>query len=150
MASFGAVHCAATNEVLFDESVGRVLYDDFGDFAIGYVIGLAWADAAQTALGSSLQGEPRALASDCFVGAWISTAIPGFDPVISPTTTAASIERPMTVSPGDLDEAVQTALIVGDPGLGDDREGSAFEKIAALRRGVLNGLPTCLAEITGN
>ena len=54
----------------------------------------------------------------------------------------------MTVSPGDLDEAVKTALQVGDRGLGDNREGSAFEKIAAMRRGVLNGLPSCLAEIT--
>ena len=55
----------------------------------------------------------------------------------------------MFVSPGDLDEAIQTALEVGDRGLGDDREGSAFEKIAAIRRGVLDGLPTCIAEITG-
>ena len=50
MANFGAVHCAATNEVLFDESLGRVLYDDFGDFAVGYVIGRAWAEAVQAAL----------------------------------------------------------------------------------------------------
>ena len=55
----------------------------------------------------------------------------------------------MIVSPGDLDEAVQTALLVGDSGLGDNLEGSAFEKIASMRRGVLNGLPTCLAEIAG-
>ena len=55
----------------------------------------------------------------------------------------------MIESPGDLDEAVQTALVVGDRGLDDDLEGSAFEKIAAMRRGVLNGMPTCLAEITG-
>ena len=148
MATFGAVHCAATNEVLFDEAFGRVLYDDFGDFAVGYVIGLAWAEAVQLALGSPLQGEPRALASDCLVGAWIGSRI-NFDPGTGPATTAAPTERHMTVSPGDLDEAVQTALVVGDRGLSDDREGSAFEKIAAIRRGVLSGLPTCLAEITG-
>ena len=56
----------------------------------------------------------------------------------------------MIVSPGDLDEAVRTALVVGDRGLNDNLEGSAFEKIAAMRRGVLNGMPTCLAEITGS
>ena len=148
MDTFGAVHCAATNEVLFDEVFGRVLYDDFGDFAVGYVIGLAWAEAVQLALGSPLQGEPRALASDCLVGAWIGSRI-DFDPGTGPATTAPPTERHMTVSPGDLDEAVQTALVVGDRGLSDDREGSAFEKIAAIRRGVLSGLPTCLAEITG-
>jgi predicted metalloprotease len=148
MRTYAAVFCAASNEVLFDEGFGRVLYDDFGDFAIGYVIGLAWADAAQTALGSSLQGEPRALASDCFVGTWIATAIAGFDPGSAPATTAPA-GRQMTVSPGDLDEAVRTALIIGDRGLGDNHQGSAFEKIAAMRRGVLNGLPACLADITG-
>ena len=148
MANFGAVHCAATNEVLFDESFGRVLYDDFGDFAVGYVVGLAWSEAVQAALGSTLEGEARALASDCLVGAWIGSRI-DFDPGTGPATTAPPTDRFMTVSPGDLDEAVRTALVVGDRGLEENREGSAFEKIAAIRRGVLNGLPTCFAEITG-
>jgi predicted metalloprotease len=147
MHTFGAVYCAMSNQVLFDETQGRVLYDDYGDFAVGYVIGLAWADAVQTAMGSQLQGEGRALASDCLVGAWIGTAIPGFDS--GATTTTLPQQRSLRVSPGDLDEAVQTALDVGDPGLSDNREGSAFEKIAAMRRGVLNGLPTCLADIQG-
>ena len=146
MATFGAVHCPATNEVVFDEALGRVLYDDFGDFAVGYVIGLAWADAVQTAVGSPLEGEPRALASDCLVGAWIGSRI---DLDAGPENTLAPSAQAMIVSPGDLDEAVQTALVVGDRGLGDNREGSAFEKIAAIRRGVLSGLPTCIAEITG-
>ena len=124
-----------------------MLYDDFGDFAVGYVIGLAWADAVQTAMGSHLQGEGRALASDCLVGAWIGTAIPGFDS--GATTTTVPQARYLRVSPGDLDEAVQTALVVGDRRAQRQREGSAFEKIAAMRRGVLNGLPTCLADIQG-
>jgi predicted metalloprotease len=141
------VYCPVSNQVLFDESYGRVLYDDFGDFAVGYVIGLAWADAVQTAMGSRLQGEDRALGSDCLVGVWIGTAIPGFDS--GATTTTAPRARSLRVSPGDLDEAVQTALLVGDHRFSDDREGSAFEKIAAIRRGVLSGLPTCLADIQG-
>ncbi len=150
MAHFGAVYCAATNEVLFDEGLGRVLYDDYGDFAVGYVIGLAWAEGAQSALGSPLDGEPRALASDCMVGAWIGSRIQ-FDPGTGPPVTTNPAQPPATmiVSPGDLDEAVRTALVVGDRGLDDNLEGSAFEKIAAMRRGVLNGMPTCLAEITG-
>ena len=146
MATFGAVHCPATNEVVFNEAFGRVLYDDYGDFAVGYVIGLAWADAVQEALASPLQGEARALASDCLVGAWIGSRI---DLDSGPENTLAPTTPGMFVSPGDLDEAVKTALEVGDRGLGDNREGSAFEKIAAMRRGVLNGLPTCIAEITG-
>ena len=90
--------------------------------------------------------KPRALASDCLVGAWIGSRI---DLDSGPENTLAPTTPGMVVSPGDLDEAVKTALEVGDRGLGDNREGSAFEKIAAMRRGVLNGLPTCIAEITG-
>lgn len=149
MQSYGAVFCPTTNEVLFDEATGRVLYDDFGDFAVGYVIGLAWAEGAQVALASQLQGETRVLASDCLVGAWVASAIPMFDAGTGPTTTVA-VTRQMQVSPGDLDEAVQAAIVIGDLGLGDNLEGAAFEKIAAMRRGVLDGLPTCLAEISGS
>ena len=150
MADFGAVHCAATNEVLFDESLGRVLYDDYGDFAVGYVVGLAWADAVQAALTSPLQGEPRALASDCLVGAWIGTRI-DFDPGTGPPTTSpADAGRRWWCPPATSTKRSRRPSSSATVGLDDNREGSAFEKIAAIRRGVLSGLPTCFAEITGS
>jgi len=135
-----AIFCSSSNEILFDVAGGRELYDDFGDFAVGYLIGRAWAEGVQTALGSPLQGESRGLASDCLTGAWIASAIAP-EPGVSPPNHV------LTISPGDLDEAVQTALVVGDPGLHDDIDGSAFERVAYLRLGVLNGLPACLAPI---
>jgi hypothetical protein len=52
-------------------------------------------------------------------------------------------------SPGDLDEAVLAAITVGDPGAGDDRIGSAFEKIDSFRSGVLGGIPACIDRING-
>ena len=55
----------------------------------------------------------------------------------------------MYISPGDLDEAVQTALVLGDDGIHDNVSGSAFERVAHLRLGVLNGLPACYAQIQG-
>jgi hypothetical protein len=53
------------------------------------------------------------------------------------------------VSPGDLDEAVLAAITIGDPGSGDDRVGSAFEKIDSFREGVLGGIPACAERING-
>ena len=53
------------------------------------------------------------------------------------------------VSPGDLDEAVLAAITIGDPGFGDDRIGSAFEKIDSFREGVLGGIPACTERING-
>ena len=139
LADSGAIFCPATSEILFDQVYARELYDDFGDFAVGYIIGRAWAEAVQGSMGSPLEGEPRALASDCLTGAWIGSAQPA----------AGSVNHSLTISPGDLDEAVQTALVLGDEGIHDNVTGSAFERVAHLRLGVLNGLPACYAEIQG-
>lgn len=139
-AESAAIFCADTNEILFDVAHGRELYDDFGDFAVGYIIGRAWAEGVQVALDSPLQGETRALASDCLTGAWIASAI-------QDTPGEALPNHLLSVSPGDLDEAVQAALVLGDPGINDNIDGSAFERVAYLRLGVLNGLPSCVAPI---
>jgi predicted metalloprotease len=135
----GAVYCPATGEVFFDEPFARDLYDRFGDFVVGYMLGNAWSEAAQEALGSTLTGEPRALLSDCLTGAWVADLIP--DAEGHTTRDLAEIEA------GDLDEAIQTALVVGDESSNDDVIGSGFEKIASFREGVLDGIPACTAQL---
>ena len=52
------------------------------------------------------------------------------------------------MSPGDLDEAVETALVLGDETMSDNVEGSAFERVAWLRIGVLDTAATCAAHLT--
>jgi len=147
LVDLGAMYCAATGEVLFNELRARDLYDRFGDFAVGYVIGHAWADGIQAAEGLTLGGEAEALVSDCLVGAWVSSAIGAPDDYLGPTTTSPTHPgRTLLVSPGDLDEAIQTDLLVGDVNFADDLRGSAFEKVAYLRLGVLDGTSRCFAE----
>jgi hypothetical protein len=51
------------------------------------------------------------------------------------------------ISAGDLDEAIQTVLRLGDAGAGDDVIGSAFEKIDAFRTGVIEGTDSCLTQL---
>ncbi len=137
--ALGAVHCPATDAVVFDESLGQELYGRFGDFAVGYMFGVAWSEAVQRALDSPLAGEERALASDCLTGAWVADIIPSDDQPTPP--------RGVTISPGDLDEAIQTALVVGDETSTQDVVGSGFEKIAAFRQGVLEGIPACVDRL---
>lgn len=147
LAESAAVFCPATNEVIFHEQRARELFDDFGDFAVGYAIGHAWADGVQAALGYTLEGEDRSVVSDCMVGAWVAGALTPPDNFQGSTTTSPiHPDRTMSISPGDLDEAVQTAIIIGDPGFDDDLKGSAFEKIAYLRLGVLDGFSRCVTE----
>jgi predicted metalloprotease len=142
-----AAVCVSTNEVYFDEPFARQLYNDpiegRADFAVGYLLGTGWAERAQIGLGSQLTGEPRALANDCLVGAWTADMLPGRE--LRPEEGDSRGQ----VSPGDLDEAVLAAITIGDPGSGDDRVGSAFEKIDSFREGVLGGIPACIERING-
>lgn len=138
--STGALYCPATQEVFLNDPLARDLYDRFGDFVVGYLLGVAYSEAAQVVMGSPLTGEARFLASDCFTGAWASTAIPGPD---------GEPARIAIVEPGDLDEAIQSALVVGDESDSDDVFGSGFEKIASFREGVLDGFDACTARIGG-
>ncbi len=137
----GAALCASTDIVYLNEPEALELYnqDAFGDFSLGYLIGIAWAEAAQEALGSTLQGEPRQLVNDCLAGAWVQTVIPLNDGLPTPRAEG----RSSVVSPGDLDEAIRTAIVIGDLGINDDVIGSPFEKIDAFRSGVIGGLDAC-------
>jgi predicted metalloprotease len=143
----GAALCPATGEVLLNEQAALDLYQSHGDFAVGYQIGLAWSEAVQEALGSTLTGEARALVNDCLTGGWVQTVI------LVDTPSGLDLPRPRadgrttSASAGDLDEAIQAVLLVADVGEGDDVVGSAFEKIAALRTGVIQGTDACLAQI---
>ncbi len=144
----GAALCVSTDEVYFNEPAALDLYRSLGDFSVGYVLGLAWGEAVQVALGSDLTGEARALLNDCLTGGWVQTVIPvadgqGFLRLPTPRLEA----RQSSVSAGDLDEAIQTVLLVADLDSNANVVGSAFEKIAALRTGVLDGTDACLAQL---
>lgn len=135
---FGAFYCPSTNSILYDDGFARALFRTYGDFSVGYIISNAWSDAAQTAIGSSLTGEQRVLINECLTGAWTQDIIPN-----------DSGTQPFVISPGDLDEAVQTALILGTEDISDNQMGSAFEKIEFFRAGVLGGVAECNSRITG-
>ncbi|MBI5087758.1 MAG: hypothetical protein HZB15_02505, partial [Actinobacteria bacterium] len=47
------------------------------------------------------------------------------------------------LSAGDLDEAVNTAVLLGDESSSTDVNGTAFEKIDSFRTGVLDGMSGC-------
>jgi predicted metalloprotease len=145
----GVVTCGTERTVRFLEPTVRDLYDEFGDFTIGYYYGIAWAEFAQQALDSPLTGEARALLSDCFTGAWVRDITPdqqGNTPRQGDRDGDGVLDG-ITSSPGDLDEAIRMAILEGDDGANVDQVGTAFEKIAAIRVGVLGGLSACQADL---
>ena len=139
----GSAYCVSTNEVLFNETVALEMYEDLGDFSVGYLLGDAWSEAVQVALGSELDGEERDLLDDCLTGGWVKTVIPVDGALPLPRLES----RTAFVSAGDLDEAIQTVLLVADPGADDDVVGDPFEKIESFRVGVLQGTDACLAQM---
>jgi predicted metalloprotease len=134
----GAAYCPSNSTVYFDEAFAREQYDTFGDFTVGYLLGVAWAEAAQRHLDSPLTGETRALLNDCLAGTWVNDIIPN---------EGETAQDRVYIEAGDLDEAIQTLIIVGDPTSDDDRIGSGFEKIDYFREGVLNDVAACQAQL---
>ncbi len=140
----GTALCPSTSEVYFNEPVALDLYRTMGDFAVGYVLGTAWSEAVQTALDSDLAGEARALLNDCLTGGWVKTVTPIDFALPQPRLASRDSVR---ISAGDLDEAIQTVLRLGDTSADDNVVGSAFEKIDAFRTGVIEGTDACLAQL---
>ena len=133
-----AFYCPSKAMIEIDQDKARQLYDlpEIGDFGVVYVVATAWAEAAMDTLGATLGGEQRALAADCLVGSFTRSVLPDtFNPNRSTTQTS--------LSPGDLDEAVSTAILAGDETEDLNEVGSPFEKIGAFRLGVLSDLGAC-------
>lgn len=148
-----ATYCASTNTIVYDDAFARDLYQRLGDLSFSYPIAGAYSDAVQVALQSALTGEPRVLLNDCLVGAWIVDIVPAVDAngnVIVDADGNIEARNPnqtILLSAGDLDEAVGTAVLLGDEATNTNVNGTAFEKIDAFRSGVLGGLDACQQRI---
>ena len=131
------VLCPSRSSVIYLEPAVLDLYREFGDFTLGYFLGLAWGETAQRVNGNTLEGEKRSLLNDCYTGAWVQD--------ITPDSTGQTNREDSDVqsSPGDLDEAIRMAILEGDEGANVNRVGSPFEKIEDFRIGVLGGLDAC-------
>jgi predicted metalloprotease len=135
-----AFYCPANNTVWVEQNNIASIYNspELGDFGVAYVVATAWAEAMMDTLGLALTGEERALAADCMVGAFTRTALPvEFNPNRPDPANSPSL------SPGDLDEAVSTAILASDDSEDVNENGTAFEKIEAFRLGVLDDYPAC-------
>jgi predicted metalloprotease len=128
-----AVFCAADGSVSIDPSELAAVHEQFGDYAAGVLVagryGLATLDAAAL----STVGPRAGAASTCLSGAYTGRLIDGSS---------------FSLSPGDLDEAVQV-LLAGDWAERDsggqvDPADHGFDRVARFRAGLLNGPESCL------
>jgi predicted metalloprotease len=144
----GVHFCHADSTVIIDEAIARYFYTDIpGDFAVGYLAALGFAEAVQRATQSSLSQSSRVLLDSCYAGMWAGDIIPlNANPVVVPTEA----EPRIALSPGDLDEAVRAALTLADSQTTDINLGSPFARVDAFRQGVLHGADGCKAVTEQN
>ena len=146
-------YCGADDDyIAFDGDIMQNVYDSFGDFGVATLIADSWAGHVQQALDLRGKAKVVGLQADCFTGAWAGS-VPIDEP---PTTSARGLpvdrENAMAMSPGDLDETVQTFLAFGDTADATEAaRGTGFERIQAFRLGFFSTTPEadCLT-ITGN
>lgn len=143
-------YCQGEDFVAYDRNLIRNVYGQFGDFAVAVLVGNAWASAMQTRLGVTGDNKTVGLQADCLTGAWVGSV-----PVDQQGSEAArggpeTRNFAFSLSPGDLDEVVQSFLVFGDPvGAKESVRGTAFERMEAFRLGFLQDEQSCLA-LTGN
>jgi predicted metalloprotease len=131
IADGAAFYCPDGDFIAFDnDKLAPMLHQNVGDNAVGMLLGDLYARAAQHRRGASTQDQAGQLAVDCLAGSWTHDLLTRDDQ--SSTTR---------LSPGDLDEAVAALLAFGRTA--DGTGPSAFERIAAYRKGVLEGLSAC-------
>ena len=97
----GVVYCPSPEFVAYEAGGENArLHDTIGDFSVGVLFADRWGEALQHRLGPEHRRarQPRSSAT-ASPGAWVADLVP------RPTG-----EQPFSISPGDLDEAVQTYL----------------------------------------
>ncbi len=139
--TIGVYVCPATARITVDADIARAVYDEIpGDFAVGYLLGVGYADLVLSTLGATISGEDRRLMDDCLAGVWAGDILPTAENLAE--TVPENVSR-ISLSAGDLDEAIRMAIYLGDETETTDEMGTAFDKVDAFRQGVLYGPTGC-------
>jgi predicted metalloprotease len=107
------------------------LHKEIGDFATGTVLSSRFSMAALRALGKPLEGTETQRAVLCLTGAY--------------TGSLLTRKQGFTLSPGDLDEAIQVLLRYDYAGrdLAGKAVATGFDRVALFRKGALEGVNAC-------
>jgi hypothetical protein len=141
-------YCPGEEYIAYDEGLIEAAHEEIGDFAAMILIANAWAAGMQEDL--ELEGGPDQV--DCFAGSYAGSVPIEIDgdgfadfsanggPLVrDPDAGLASI----LLSPGDLDEVVQSFLVFSEPAEELEGDSSAYARLQLFRDGFLNGETYC-------
>ena len=125
--------CSKTNTIVVDRALFPDVYKRSGDFGVAALVAAEWAVAMQQHEGVTGDDKALELQQSCFTGSWAGSLANG------------GHDTALTLSPGDLDEAIQSYLIFTDQSKVEQGTGaSAFENVDAFRVGFFQGESPCL------
>ncbi len=132
-------YCASDNSIRWDGPWLAGINDESGDFATGLLLGMQFGVALQSQQGMSdaeIGSEDSIQQRACLVGAYSGSLI---DEIDRPTEG-----RKLTISGGDLDEALASLISFTSPDQVDESGSSlAFDRIEAFQNGVFDGAGSC-------
>jgi predicted metalloprotease len=125
-------YCAESREI--DVATGDELpqlHVEIGDFATGTILASRFSMAALASLEKPLEGEDAQRALLCVTGSY--------------TGMLLTRQQGFSLSPGDLDEAIQVLLRYDYPGrdAGGKAVPTGFDRVSIFRTGVLQGVDAC-------
>jgi predicted metalloprotease len=132
----GIAYCGETRTIAYDHRLLPSVYERSGDFGVAVVIAAEWAVAMQQ--DRAVVGDPKdvELQQSCFTGSWAGDIVRGGH---NPSGDG------LTLSAGDLDEAIQSFLIFRDTDkISAGTGASAFENVDAFRLGFFQGEGACV------
>jgi predicted metalloprotease len=129
-------YCSADSTVyLDDKDLAKAAYDDIGDFAVTTALSLPYSLAVREQAGLSTEDGAATRSAVCLTG-WYEAQ--WYDHAFSDVLPDVSI------SPGDIDEAVQFLLKYGvRPEVFPNTSASGFELVGAFRTGFMQGGDAC-------
>jgi predicted metalloprotease len=143
-------YCQDEDVVAYDRNLVRGVYGAFDDFAVSVLVGNLWASAMQSRLGITGDSKTISLQASCLTGAWVGSVPVDQEGTVQARGQLETREASFSLSPGDLDEVVQSFLVFADPVEAKKASrGTAFERMEAFRHGFFQDEQACLA-LTGS
>ena len=136
----GAAFFCIADDTIYIDAVGLIpALNEIGDYAVATEFARQYAYAAQVRLGNTDNTRGTNLQADCFAGLYASSGFLDNRP-----------NQVLTLSPGDLDEAVIAFLQTSDDPEGVAMTvGTAFQRFDAFRSGFIDGTTACDALLAG-
>ncbi|MGI9092762.1 MAG: neutral zinc metallopeptidase [Mycobacteriales bacterium] len=133
------MYCKADDKVYLQTPFAQAVYSKTGDNGVATMIGIGYGYAIRDRLGKSTNDQNALLGAICYTGLYDADA---FNASVGAKTTLP--KHALTLSPGDLDEAIEALLIgVSDTAFTGTEGTTGFLRVNVFQNAVKTGAGAC-------